>query len=85
MALNDHIADIAGNSPASRNRVDLLLEQWKGTPNGDELLAALHDEDIRAAVLTAAIRRETKTHSVLKDSSVAEWRRKNLAQEVNGL
>lgn len=85
MALSDTISELSGNSPASKNRVDILLEKWEGTQNGDELLAALLDENVRAAVLTAAIRRETKTHSVLKDGSVAEWRRKNSAQEVTGL
>jgi|GEM_PF-6555112 hypothetical protein len=85
MALSDSIAELSGNSPASKNRVDILLEEWEGTQNGEELRAALLDENVRAAVLTAAIRRETKTHSVLKDGSVAEWRRKNASREIDGL
>ena len=85
MALSDTIAELSGNSPATKNRVDMLLEKWEGTQNGDDLRAALLDENVSAAVLTAAIRRETKAHSVLKDSSVAEWRRRNAAKEIDGL
>jgi hypothetical protein len=85
MALSDTIAELSGNSVAHKNRIDILLEKWEGTPDGEALLASLNDESITAAVLTKAIRQETRTHSVVKDSSVAEWRRRNAAKEVNGL
>lgn len=85
MALSDTIAEISGNSRPPKNRVDFLLEKWEGTPDGETLLAALNNEDISSAALTRAIRVECHTHSVLKDSSVADWRRMNAAREVNGL
>lgn len=85
MALVDTLSDITGKSVARKNRVDILLKEWEGTEDGETLLAALNNEDIPSAALTRAIRQETKTHSVVKDSSVAEWRRKNAAQEIDGL
>lgn len=85
MALNDTLSQLTGSSVARRNRVDILLEQWEGTEDGEALRAALADEDITSATLTLAIRRETKTHSVVTNSSVAEWRRKNASREIDGL
>lgn len=85
MALSDTLSDITGNSVARKNRVDILLEQWEGTEDGETLLAALRDENISSAALTKALRSETKTHSVVKDNSVSEWRRRNASLEVTGL
>jgi len=85
MSLADAISELSANSIAPRNRVDILLEQWEGTPDGEALLAALHNPGVTSAVLTKAIRAETHTHSILKDGSVDAWRRKNAALEVNGL
>lgn len=84
MALSDHITELTQNSVAPKNRVDILLDKWEGTPDGETLLAALHNPDISSAALTKALRRETKTQSVVMDNSVAAWRRKNLV-EVTGL
>ena len=84
MALSDSITAVTQNSIAPKNRVDILLDKWEGTPDGETLLAALHNPDISSAALTRALRRETKVNSVVKDNSVDAWRRKNLT-EVNGL
>ena len=85
MALSDTIAKFTDSAVAPKNRVDILLEKWEGTEDGETLMASLLNEDISSAVLTRAIRQETHAHSVLKDNSVAEWRRRNAAREVNGL
>jgi len=85
LALSDTISELSDAAVASKNRVDILLAKWEGTPNGETLMDSLLNEDISSAVLTRAIRQETHTHSVLKDNSVAEWRRKHNAREVNGL
>jgi hypothetical protein len=85
MALNETLSQLTGSSVAPKNRVDILLEKWEGTEDGEALLAALNNEEITSATLTLAIRRETKTHSVVTDSSVAAWRRRNASREVNGL
>ena len=85
MTLLDTIAEISRRSVSPKNRVDILLEKWEGTPDGETLLAALHNEDITAAALTRALRQECHARDVVKDSSVAEWRRANASQEINGL
>ena len=85
MALSDTLSEITGNSVAIKNRVDILLEKWAGTEDGETLLAALHNPDISSAALTKALRRETKAHDVVKESSVADWRRKNAPAELTGL
>jgi hypothetical protein len=85
MALSDTLSAITGNSVAPKNRVDILLEKWEGTEDGKTLLAALHNENISSAALTKALRAECHSRDVVKDSSVAEWRRRNSATEVDGL
>lgn len=85
MSLSTTIAEISGKSVAPRNRVDILLAKWEGTEDGETLLDALNNPDITSAALTKALRRETHTHSVVKDTCVAEWRRRNASTEVNGL
>lgn len=85
MALSDTIQTVTGQSIAPKNRVDILLEKWEGTEDGETLLAALNNPDIPSAALTRALRQETHTHSVVKDGSVAEWRRRNTSQEIDGL
>lgn len=85
MALSETIAKFTDSAVAPKNRVDILLEKWEGTEDGETLLAALQNEDIPSAALTRAIRQETHTHGVLKDNSVAEWRRRNAPKEIDGL
>jgi hypothetical protein len=85
MALQDSLDELAGKSPARKNRVDLLLEKLKAEAPDDyrTLTVALHDKNLRPVVLTAAIRKEYGTATVT-DTSVSHWRSKNNA-EVNGL
>jgi hypothetical protein len=85
MALQDSLDELAGKAVAVKNRVDLLLDQLKAEKPEDyrTLTFALRDKNLRPADLTRAVRKEYGYHSV-KDQSVSEWRRKNLA-EVNGL
>lgn len=85
MALADAISEISGKSVAPKNRVDMLLEKWEGTPDGETLLDALHNKNITSAALTRAIRQECHARDVVKDKSVEEWRRVNADTEVNGL
>jgi hypothetical protein len=85
MALSDTLLSITGSSVSPKNRVDILLEKWAGTEDGDTLLAALNNPDVTASALTKALRKETHAHDVVKDSSVSEWRRKNASQEIDGL
>lgn len=85
MALSDAIATISAQSVAPKNRVDLLLEKWEGTEDGEVLLAALKNKNITSASLTRAIRQECHAHDVLKDKSVEDWRRANLDVELTGL
>lgn len=83
MALQDTLSELVGKAPATKNRVDLLLDKLAGTPDGETLMAALRDKGLRPVVLTAAIRKEYGVATVT-DTSVSHWRAKNLA-EVTGL
>lgn len=85
MALSDSILAITGSSVAPKNRVDILLEKWEGTEDGETLLAALNNPGITSAALTRAIRQECHARDVVKDSSVDAWRRANTGTEVTGL
>lgn len=84
MALSDTLNELAGSGPATRNRVNLLLDKLKeeGSDDYTILLAAL-DGGVRASVLTKALRKEYG-HDIVKDSSVAEYRRSRNSQ-VTGL
>lgn len=84
MALSDTLTGIVQNSPAARCRVETLLERLEGTPDHEVLMAALRNKDIRAVDLTKALRIEYKDSTVVRDSSVSDWRRKHL-REVDGL
>ena len=85
MALQDTLTELAGNTPAAKNRVDLLLDKLHREAPADHatLSAALHDASLRAVVLTKAIRKEYGIATVT-DTSVSHWRRKNNA-ELTGL
>jgi hypothetical protein len=83
MALQDTLTQITSTAPATKNRVDLLLDRLAGSADLPVLSAALRNKQIRGADLTKALRREYGA-DVVKDDSVSEWRRKNPA-EVNGL
>lgn len=83
MALADNLAAFAGDAVATKNRVDLLLEQLEDSEDLEVLQDALNDRRISGATLTRALRKEYG-HAVVKDFSVDTWRRKNLA-EVTGL
>lgn len=83
MALQDRLAELAGKGPATKNRVDILLDELAGSDDGETLTAALNTPKITAASLTRALRTEYG-QTVVTDTSVDAWRRKNLA-EVNGL
>jgi hypothetical protein len=85
MALFETLAELEGNSPAKKNRVDLLLDKLSTTMPDDHatLLAALQNKTLRSVVLTKALRQEYGIATVT-DTSVSHWRRKNLG-EVDGL
>lgn len=85
MALSDTLSELTGNSPATKNRVDLLLEKLLDESPEDftTLTLALQDKSIRPVVLTKAIRKEYGIATVT-DTSVSHWRTKNL-REVTGL
>jgi len=80
MSLKDSLDAVT--APVSKNRVDLLLD----TLDGDDLAtlnSALRNSDIRPFMLTTALRKEYGQEAVT-DKSVADWRRRNLA-EITGL
>lgn len=85
MALSDSISQFASQSIAPKNRVEMILDdlQAKNSEDQDVLEHALADTRIPHHVLTKALRREYGKDAV-KDSSVADWRRKHLG-EVTGL
>jgi hypothetical protein len=86
MALQDTLTHISGKAPATKNRVDLLLDKLRDEKPDDykTLYAALRDLNVRPATLTMSLRVEYKDHDVVTDTSVSHWRSKNL-REVNGL
>lgn len=83
MALSDALAEITPRSIATKNRVDILLEQLEGSEDHGVLLDALHNSRISSAALTRALLKEYGPQAV-KELSVATWRRNNSA-DVNGL
>jgi hypothetical protein len=85
MALQDSLAELAGKSPARKNRVDLLLEKLKAEAPEDykTLTFALRDKNLAHHVITKAIRKEYGIATVT-DHSVGDWRSKNL-RELTGL
>lgn len=83
MALSDTLSELARKSVATRNRVDILLDSLAGSDDGDTLTQVLGNPAITSATITRALRVEYG-QSVVTDSSVDAWRRKNAA-EVNGL
>jgi hypothetical protein len=85
MALADVLNELAGTGPASRNRVEILLDKLKAEKPEDykTLTFALRSRNLSAAQLTKALRKEFGTEAV-KDNSVSEWRRRNTA-ELTGL
>lgn len=83
MSLSDTLTELAGTGPATRSRIDTLLDKLTGTPDFEVLSNALRNKAVSAATLTKALRKEYGRDAV-KDSTVAEWRRRNLS-EVTGL
>lgn len=83
MSLSDTLTELAGSGPATFNRIDALLDKLAGTPDFVVLSNALRNRAISAATLTKALRKEYGKDAV-KESTVAEWRRRNLS-EVTGL
>jgi len=85
MALQDTLASFTSTAPATKNRVDLLLEKLfeANTQDFTTLTLALHDKQIRGADLTRALRKEYGKE-IVTDTSVDAWRRRNNT-EVNGL
>jgi hypothetical protein len=86
MALIDTLNAVTANAPATRNRVDILLDKLHLEKPDDyvTLNAALRNTEISASALTTSIRREYKDVDVVKDHSVSRWRAKN-PTDVNGL
>lgn len=84
MSLENTLTLITGKSVAPKNRVDILLEKWEGTEDGETLLAALHNMEISSAALTKALRQECHARDVVKEGSVAEWRRRHVDVELLG-
>ena len=83
MSLKNTLSDLVVNSAAAKNRVDILLDQLEDSEDLEVLIHALRDTNITGASLTRALRKEYGNH-VVKDFSVDNWRRKNLA-EITGL
>jgi tryptophan 2,3-dioxygenase len=85
MALKNTLAELSGKGPASKNRVDILLDMLLQEKPEDftTLKAALRDPSVRAVVLTKALRAEYG-HTTVNDTSVRDWRTKN-QREVTGL
>lgn len=83
MALLDTLNELAGTGPSTRNRVEILLDTLVGTEDFPVLSAALRNKQVSAAKLTKALRTEYGS-DVVKDNSVAEWRRRN-STELTGL
>jgi len=85
MSLQDTLSELAGTAPATKNRVDLLLDKLKAEAPEDHrtLSFALRDRNLRAATLTQAIKKEYGIATVT-DTSVSHWRKKNNV-EVTGL
>lgn len=83
MALSDTLSELARKSVATRNRVDILLDSLAGSDDGDTLTQVLGNLSITSATITRALRVEYG-QTVVTDSSVDAWRRKNSA-EINGL
>lgn len=86
MALSDTLADLAGTGPATRNRVSILLDTLKdgGSDDYSILVEALDNRTYSSAKLTKALRTEYG-HDVVKDNSVAEYRRSYGRVELRGL
>ena len=86
MALQDTLSELVGTAPATKNRVDLLLEKLFADGADEDfttLTLALRDLNLRAATLTQAIKKEYGIATVT-DTSVSHWRKKNNV-EVTGL
>ena len=83
MALSDTLSELAGTGPATRNRVEILLDKLAGGDDFPVLSSALRNKGLSAAALTKALRKEYGS-DVVKDNSVAEWRRRN-STELTGL
>ncbi|WP_346927344.1 hypothetical protein [uncultured Arthrobacter sp.] len=86
MALADSVTHFAGKAPATKNRVDLLIDRLgaEKSPDLPILLSALRDGSLRPSALTNALRKEYG-HDAVKDTSVSLWRRQHLVTDVNGL
>ena len=86
MSLQDKISELAGKSPATKNRVEILLDKLKVEVPEDyrTLTFALRDKNTSSADLTKAINSEYGNETV-KDGSVAQWRRKDSPPELTGL
>ena len=84
MALSDTLAAFTRTSPAASNRVDALLDRLAGTDDERVLRAALANSLVTSTAITKALRTEYGK-DVVKDKTVAEWRRTNLPAEVTGL
>jgi len=85
MALSDTLSELAGKAPATKNRIDILLDklQVEAPEDFKTLTFALRDKNLAHHVVTKAIRKEYG-HDTVKDDSVGEWRRKT-QREVDGL
>lgn len=84
MALSDTLAAMTRTSPAGSNRVDVLLDKLAGTDDERVLRSALANPLITATAITKALWAEYGK-DVVKEKTVAEWRRNNAPVEVSGL
>lgn len=86
MALSDTLSELAGTGPAPRNRVLGLLDTLQAEKHDDYsiLVDALDNKNISSAKLTKALRKEYG-HDIVKDNSVAEYRRTHGRVELRGL
>lgn len=82
MSLENTLLSFTSSAPATKNRVEILLDTLE---DGDlsTLQAALRNTGISGSALTKALKKEFGEEAV-KDNSVAEWRRRNHS-ELTGL
>lgn len=83
MSLLDSLQEFTASAPATKNRVEILLDRLAGTEDLPTLSTALRNPAISGSTLTKALRKEYG-HTVVTDNSVGEWRRRNLS-ELTGL
>jgi nitrogen regulatory protein PII-like uncharacterized protein len=86
MALSDTVSELRGTGIATQNRVKLLLNRLaeENSEDRETLVKLLRDGSVTSVFITKVLRKEYG-HDVVKDLSVASYRRTYLPQEVDGL